>query len=104
MDKLLAVKNNTRGITHIHVYTSYSKGGMNMFTYKNEKRGYSLHVQPESRGNGCVSCCPMDGVKTFLVECGRKGKKAEANADALAVENEKRLLDYVCARCNIELV
>lgn len=103
MDKLLAVKENAGKITHIHVYTSYNKGGYNYFTYKPEKRGYSLHVQPEQRGNGCVSCCPMDGVKTFLVECGRKSKNAEAKADALAVDNEKKLLDYVCARCNIEL-
>jgi len=103
MDKLLAVKDNANGLTHIHVYTRYSKGGVNMFTYKNEQRGYSLHVQPEKRERNAISSCPMDGVKTFLVECKRQCKSAEAKADMLAADNEKRLIDYVCTRCNIEL-
>lgn len=103
MDKLLKVKENAHHYTHIHVYTAYNKGGINYFTYKEEKRGYSLHVQPEQRGGNTVSCCPMDGVKTFLVECGRKSKGAEAKADTLAAENEKQLLDYVCNKCGLEI-
>lgn len=103
MKEYIALKENDKKMTHLSVYTSYSLGGMNMFTYKNEPRGYSLHIQPVQRGNGFESCCPFDGVKLFLVECKRKSNKSEAVADGIAQIKKKELIEYVCKNGGYEL-
>lgn len=63
----------------------YSLGGMNYFTYKNDARGYYVSVSPverETRDYGVTmeSYTAFSGWKKCVVECARKGKKAEAKA------------------------
>lgn len=63
----------------------YSLGGMNYFTYKTEARGYYVSVSPvEHRttdyGVTMESYAAFSGWKKCVVECARKGKKAEAQA------------------------
>lgn len=36
---------------YLRIDLDYSKGGYNYFTYKNEPRGYYIHVSPVNRWN-----------------------------------------------------
>ena len=58
----------------------YSLGGMNYFTGRTEARGYYVSVSPVERGDGWESYTAFSGRKKCVVECARKGKKAEAQA------------------------
>ena len=91
----------------IEVTTSYSKGGMSLFSYQEIKRGYYVHVQPVKFENiaGCniVSVCPIEGRKMLLKEVSRASKKAEAEADCMAEEAAKPIIERVCAEQGIEL-
>lgn len=94
------VRTTTPGkVLEVRVY--YDKGGMSMFTYKNEPRGYWLGVTPMeiSQGEGYTGRAFMmfgNGRKKFLLEVKRQSPKAEAEALRLAAECEKELLDAVC--------
>lgn len=83
----------------VEVY--YSLGGMNYFASTNERRGYYLSVSPVNRttsGNGIVieSYTAYTGIKELLLEVGRKSKKAEKEAEALASEEKiEKLIQYV---------
>lgn len=64
----------------------YSLGGVNMFTYKNEARGYYLSVSPVERekidgfGGFMESYTAFTGVKVLVHPCAKKGKTAESKA------------------------
>jgi hypothetical protein len=59
----------------VRVEVSYSKGGLNYFTYKDDPRGYWLHIQPMriEVGDGFTACKynPRDGHRMFLQEAMR---------------------------------
>lgn len=85
-------KDNKHSLVRCEV--SYSKGGMNMWSYKNEPRGYWLHVQPlvEERCDGfkVQHITPGAGRKMFLLEAKRYSDKAMRDAVLLA---EQKLRD-----------
>ena len=80
---------------------SYTTGGVNYFTYKNEARGYYLHVTPEkveNHGFGNAICSLMgSGVKDLVLEVGRQSDKQLEIATTIAAERASALLEW-CKR------
>lgn len=72
--------NTNKDKTFLKCELYYSLGGMNYFTSRNEARGYYVSVSPVERGDGWESYTAFSGWKKCVVECARKGKKAEAKA------------------------
>lgn len=57
----------------------YSKGGVNLWTYKNEQRGYYISVQPEYRHGCCVEMTCFTGYKKLVEPATRfSAKKLDA--------------------------
>lgn len=108
MKKYLPVCPNDKRITHIKIETSYSLGGMNLWTYRNEPRGYYLHVSPVERSerNGIImeGFMMFSGIKKLLKEVSRKSAKAEREAEDLAAQDEKELISYICTKSGVTLV
>lgn len=73
------------------VYVMYSKGGFNCFTYKQERRGWYLHMQPtEIRGN-MRSFEAFSGYKMLITECNRNCKSAMEEAVAYMDNHKKEI-------------
>ena len=72
--------NTNQDKTFLKCELYYSLGGMNYFTGRAEARGYYVSVSPVERGDGWESYTAFSGWKKCVVECARKGKKAEAKA------------------------
>ena len=72
--------NTNKDKTFLKCELYYSLGGMNYFTSRSEARGYYVSVSPVERGDGWESYTAFSGWKKCVVECARKGKKAEAQA------------------------
>lgn len=89
------------GFLKISIY--YSLGGINLFTYKNERRGYYISVNPVTKKGIMESSKLMGGYKLLLVECKRRSKKAEKLAEEKAVEVEGKLIQAVLAENGLEL-
>lgn len=108
MKKYIALKENATGSTHVKIEVYYNLGGYNVFTYKSEERGYYLSVCPvkrESRnGVNLESFTAFSGTKMCILPVTRKSKKAEANAEQIATEREKTLIDFVCNAHGLEVV
>lgn len=85
---------------HVEVKVDYSLGGMNYFTYKQEKRGYYLHVQPyertERNGYAMRTVVGFSGVKFFLLEVNRKSAKQLEKAVAMVTEE---MIQNMLAQC-----
>lgn len=93
-------------VNNIAISVTYQKGGINYFTYKNERRGVYVSIRTEKvRDEGTYTARSFDlfGKMTFKVlamETARKSQKAidrvaaeiEANAQEIArrVENEDK--------------
>ena len=88
--------------THIDVEVFYTKGGMNYFTSKNERRGLYLSVQPVKRGDRMISFTAFSGVKQFVKEMKMFSQKA-LNEYVPDPELEKSLIDHVLEKGNIKL-
>lgn len=83
----------------------YSLGGANMFTYRNEARGYYVSVSPVERRKleGCSgfveSYTAFTGLKALVYACGRRSKAAEAKAvqkyDSMKAELLKNFSSYL---------
>lgn len=77
----------------VRVEVSYSKGGLNYFTYKDDPRGYWLHIQPmrievEDRLTTC-HYNPRHGYRMFLQEATRfseSGMKCAVQSAELHLE------------------
>lgn len=73
---------------------SYSLGGVNYATYKQERRGYYLHVTPvERKLSDCgsyrtESFMVFSGYKHLLIELGRDSKKSYQKAIQLEMWRE----------------
>lgn len=87
----------------VTVEITYSLGGMNYFTGKNEKRGYYFSITPEKVERGFRSYTSFTGTKTCLVEVKRKSKKAEAEADSMFDEAFNRYVNLWCDKYNVTL-
>ena len=86
------------GLTHLRLSVSYSLGGMNYWTYKQEPRGYYLHITPEkhdtSFGYGVTSTALGSGCKMFLHAVNRQSEKQMKIAVDEARENAQKLVDW----------
>lgn len=63
------------GSNALKVEVSYTKGGMSFYDYKEVKRGYYLHVQPEKHDGMWVSFVGFSGFKTLIEETKRLNSK-----------------------------
>lgn len=95
----------------IEVELAYHKGGMNVFTYQTEKRGYYVHVTSmeviDRGGYKMYAYTAFSGRKLCVHECGRKSAKAER--DAAAEVNEcidviKDMIAFVAKKNNLEVL
>lgn len=94
-------------VLEVRVY--YSKGGMSMFTYKQEPRGYYLAVTPMeiTKGEGYTGRAFLmfgAGRKALLLEVKRQSPRAEKEALALASEKEREILEAVAKLDGLTLV
>lgn len=95
--------------TVIEIVVSFSQGGINYGTYKNEKRGYYLLVTPvEVRDDGGRAFMMFSGVKTLLEEATRYNAKRLQALAAVALDFEKtpvakQLIDQVCQEKGLTL-
>lgn len=100
MEKYVELSGNNERATHLWIRVYYHLGGCNVFTYRNEQRGYYLSVTPvmrESR-NGCemISMTAFSGVKKCVKAVARKSAKAAAQAAENAQNYIHDLAVYVC--------
>ena len=104
-DMMIPVSGNDK-YTHVRALCYYSLGGMNLWNYKNEPRGYYLSVTPIKRevrnGYAMIACSPMDGIKRCVLEVSRKSAKWEAEAVLNAKKVLPDMLDIVCGRVGID--
>lgn len=108
MKKYIAVKENGRKVTHIKVEVMYNKGGLNMFTYRQERKGYYVSVLPVEREQrdgytmeGFSSDCM--GMKMLVKEVARRSAKAEQEAEQIAEKEANALAEIVCKNYGLEL-
>lgn len=69
--------------SHVKVSFYVDNGGINYFTYKNEKKGYYVSIAPITR-NECDGCATVrirvfSGLKMLLKEISRKSRKSFNN-------------------------
>lgn len=93
--------------TYILVEVRYNKGGTNLFTYKNESRGYYISASPIERENKggyfLESYMGFSGYKSLYKEVSRASKKAEAEADAAMMEFAKPMIEQILQEQGLEL-
>jgi hypothetical protein len=82
MKHYLEVKPNAGKTTHLRLEVAYNKGGLNVWNYKQERRGYYLLITPVERGGNMESFVAFSGGKILLKEVSRASAKAEAEAEA----------------------
>ena len=111
MKRYIAVKttpNSKVNATHLKVDMSYDLGGMNMYNYRQEARGYYLTVFPVER-EVCSSGVTMEsftaytGIKMLLKEVKRKSAKAEQEAERMVDQNLPMLVNAVLQKNGLEL-
>lgn len=90
------------GVNVLEVETYYNKGGYNCFTYKEEKRGYYVSVQPLQKSGCMVTFTAFTGAKKLVEECARLSKKRLAELEEATMENAKALIDYVMEKNGLE--
>lgn len=91
---------NNKIVTEIY----YSKGGMNYFTDRDEKRGYYFSITPEERNDGFRTYTGFSGVKTCILEVARKSKSAYDKAKAMLDKYENEYLQAFCDKKGYKLV
>ena len=104
MKKYLEIKNPTKDLNALRVEVYYNKGGYNLWTYKEEKRGYYASVMPVCRNGFMESYTCFTGVKQLIKEVNRKSEKAYNDAINAAGDVIEKLIDYVCTEYNIEVL
>lgn len=100
------IKTNRDNVV-LEVSVFYGKGGMSMFTYKMEPRGYWLSIKPVeiTKGEGYTGRAFLmfgAGRKAFLLETKRKGGKAETEALRLSIAKVDELTAAVLAHAQKE--
>lgn len=106
LDSPIRIPTNTPG-KFIEVEMFYSKGGMNVFTYKNESRGYYVRICPVEVMRNMVSFVAFSGTKFCILECTRKSAKVEREAIAAANDECRelvlRLVRQIATKNNLEV-
>jgi hypothetical protein len=106
MKKYIELVENEKA-THIRVELRYNLGGYSMATYKEESRGYYLHVTPVTRyerdGIQWEQFTAFTGVKQCVLTVSRKSAKAEREAEEKAARIENVLVSWVCEENNLQI-
>lgn len=82
----------------IEVELYYSKGGYNVFTCKNESRGYYVRICPITVERNMVSFIAFSGTKVCIHECSRKSAKAEREAIAAVNDEYRDLVSHLVSK------
>ena len=100
MKKYIPVENPDINANYLRVELYYYLGGYNLFTYKQEPRGYYLSISPVHRtargGYVTESYTAFTGIKKCIKTVTRKSAKAETEATRDALELLPDFIDYVC--------
>lgn len=95
-------------VSHLRIDLYYDLGGYNVFTYRNDSRGYYLSVTPVERcdrgGYVTESQTLFRGNKILLKEVARKGAGVAKEAEKIAMTRLDELVNYVCTKENIKLL
>ena len=74
----------------VRVTVAYTKGGINMFTYKEDKRGYWMHIQPMriEVSNGFITShyMPGNGRRMLVLEAARFSATGLEKARLMAID------------------
>lgn len=80
----------------ISVSISYNKGGRNVFTGNNEKRGWYFSITPcgieRRNGYNMISICAFSGYKMLIREISRNSQKAYDDAVKFMQDHQKEYL------------
>ena len=83
MKHYMKVRPNAGQTTDMKFDVAYSLGGINVFTHKQERRGYYLIITPVQRARNMESFTAFSGTKLLLKEVSRQSTKAEREATAI---------------------
>ena len=103
MTDYIKVKAVAGSVNYIRIDLDYSKGGYNYFTYKQEARGYYIHVSPVEKNGYMETYVGFSGVKACLLEVTRKSNKAEAEAMEIFQEVKDKYIDFILEKNNLTL-
>jgi len=98
--------NTTEENKKVKITLTYDKGGINMFTQKEKKRGYYLAAQPieikqYENGINIESFIAFSGVRKCILEVKRKSDKGYNEALKMYENNINELLEYVATKNDI---
>ena len=80
---------------YIEVSVYYKKGGENMFTSREEPRGFWVSVSKVQKGDGWTKRLAFEGRKMFLLEVKRFSQKAMDKAVEIAEGKYREMVERV---------
>lgn len=85
----------TKNGTTLYYEVSYDLGGFNYFTGKNDPRCYRLNIQRNPQEFAAFTDLNDESgaVRVVLFEVGRKSKKQLANAEGMALDTLKKVIN-----------
>ena len=89
--------------THLKVELYYSLGGLNVFTYKGEPRGYYPSVSPVSRKGNWETFVAFTGLKQCILPVKRQTPKKAQEALNKMNEYLQPLIDKVLQDTGLQL-
>lgn len=89
--------------THLKVELYYSLGGTNVFTYKDEPRGYYLSVSPVSRKGNWETYVAFTGLKQCILSVKRQTPKKAQEALSKMNDYLQPLIDKVLQDTGLQL-
>ena len=89
--------------THLKVELYYSLGGLNVFTYKDEPRGYYLSVSPVARKGNWETFAAFTGLKQCILPVKRQTPKKAQEALSKMNDYLQPLIDKVLRDTGLQL-
>ncbi len=94
--------------TEVKIELKYNLGGLNYWNYKQEVRGYYLHIQPLQieKHESCIieSYQCFSGYKALILETKRKSDKAYKTALQMIDNKIAEMLEVIKQSNNLELI
>ena len=90
-------------VTHLKVELYYSLGGLNVFTYKGEPRGYYLSVSPVTRKGNWETYVAFTGLKQCILSVKRQTQKKAQEALSKMNDCLQPLIDKVLQDTGLQL-
>lgn len=89
--------------THLKVELYYSLGGTNVFTYKDESRGYYLSVSPVTKKGNWITFVAFTGLKQCILPVKRQTQKKAQEALSKMNDYLQPLIDKVLQDTGLQL-